>query len=151
LIALLIKPAYDRPVFDHCLYFNTSALARRLDREWSLAFAGFGLTPPQGFMLRVVLERPGLLQSQLADALSIARATATRTVDGLVRLELVERRATEGDGREVAVYPTAAGRRLRNALTEASGAVTARLKASLGSGEFADVVGKIRGVRSALG
>jgi DNA-binding MarR family transcriptional regulator len=142
---------YDGAVFDHCLYFNTSALARRLDREWAVAFERFGLTPPQGFMLRVVLERPGLLQSQLAEALSIARATATRTVDGLVRLELVERRATGGDGREVAVFPTVAARRIRGPLTEASGAVTARLKASLGSGEFADVVDRIRGVRSALG
>jgi len=53
-------------MFDHCLYFNTSALARRLEREWSEAFEDFGLTPPQAFMLRAVIERQELLQSELS-------------------------------------------------------------------------------------
>jgi len=43
-------------MFDHCLYFNTSALARRLEREWTVAFKPFDLTPPQAFTLRAVLE-----------------------------------------------------------------------------------------------
>ena len=85
-------------MFDHCLYFNTSALARRLDREWSEAFARFGLTPAQGFMLRAVLDRPGMAQSQLAEEMSIARPTATRALDGLERLGLIERQSSERDG-----------------------------------------------------
>ena len=70
-------------MFDQCLYFNTSALARRLEREWTEAFEPFGVTPPQGFMLRAVLERPGMLQRELSEVLSIARPTATRSLDGL--------------------------------------------------------------------
>ena len=50
-------------MFDHCFYFNTTALARILEREWTRAFKPFGLTPSQAFMLRVVLEKPALLQS----------------------------------------------------------------------------------------
>ena len=49
-------------MFDHCLYFNTTALARLLEKEWSAAFASFELTPPQAFMLRLVLDQPGLSQ-----------------------------------------------------------------------------------------
>ena len=137
-------------MFDHCLYFNTSALARRLDREWTEAFAGFGLTPAQGFMLRAVLDRPGMAQSELAAQMSIARPTATRALDGLEKLGYVERQPGASDGREIAVQPTAEARKLKTALAEASGAVTKRLKRLLGEAGFTDTVSRIKGVRSAL-
>jgi MarR family transcriptional regulator, temperature-dependent positive regulator of motility len=138
-------------MFDHCLYFNTSALARRLEREWTLAFEPFGLTAPQAFLLRAVLDRPGMLQSELSKELSIARATTTRALDGLQARKYIARHATAGDGREVAIMPTAAAVRLKPALNDASGVVTTRMKAVLGSAEFGDTVSKIRGVRLALG
>jgi MarR family transcriptional regulator, temperature-dependent positive regulator of motility len=137
-------------MFDHCLYFNTTALARRLDREWTEAFAPFGLTPSQGFMLRAVLERPGMAQSALAAEMSIARPTATRALDGLARLELIERQPGEADRREVTIHPTAQGRALQAGLNAASGAVTARLKRLLGPQAFVDVVSQVKGVRAAL-
>ncbi len=137
-------------MFDHCLYFNTSALARRLDREWGEAFARFGLTPAQGFMLRAVLARPGMVQSELAAVLSIARPTATRALDGLEKLRLLERRPSGKDGREVAVVATDAGRELKARLDQCSGAVTKRLKHLLGEVGFNDTVASIKGVRSAL-
>lgn len=138
-------------MFEHCLYFNTTALARLVEREWTTAFKPLGLTPSQGFMLRVVLARPGLLQSELAQELSISRPTATRTLDGLQNLAMVERRKTEADGREFAIYPTAAAIVLKDSINAASGAVTRRLKGALGPAEFDDVVGRIRSVRATLG
>ena len=137
-------------MFDHCLYFNTTALARRLEREWTDAFGEFGLSPPQAFMLRVVLQKPGLLQCELADELSIARPTATRALDFLQTKGLIERRRRDGDGREISIHPTKAALAIHAALNSASGAVTARLKKMLGSAEFGLTVSKIRGVRSAL-
>lgn len=137
-------------MFDHCIYFNTTALARRLEREWTGAFRPFELTAPQAFMLRAVLERPGMLQRELADQLTIARPTATRALDGLETKGLIERRAVERDGRELEIYPTRKSRVIRLALNEASGTVTSRLKKVLGAGEFADIVAKVKGVRSAL-
>ncbi|MDP9010806.1 MAG: MarR family transcriptional regulator [Pseudomonadota bacterium] len=137
-------------MFDHCLYFNTSALARRLEREWTEAFAVFELTPPQAFMLRAVMDRQGLLQSELSEALSIARPTATRALDGLEAKGYIERRRSAADGREISIYPTPRAIRLKASLNEASGAVTTKLRKTLGSGEFTDAVATIRGVRSAL-
>ena len=137
-------------MFDHCLYFNTAALARRLEQEWAQAFDPFGLTPPQAFMLRAVLARPGLLQSELSAELSIARPTATRGLDGLQARGYIERHRTGVDGREVSIHPTAAAVRLAAALNEASGAVTSRLKRTLGGVEFTDAVSKLRVIRSAL-
>ena len=137
-------------MFDHCLYFNTTALARVLEREWTRAFKPFGLTPSQAFMLRVVLEKPALLPSALAKELAIARPTATRTLDGLQKLELVERRNTATDGREYAIHPTASAIALRDSLNAASGAVTRRLKKDLGPGHFDDTVTKVKQIRSTL-
>ena len=137
-------------MFDHCLYFNTTALARVLEREWSRAFKPFGLTPPQAFLLRAVLAQPGMLQSQLARELVVSRPTATRSLDGLQDLGLLERRATAGDARESAIYPTAAALAMRDALNAASAAVTASLKESLGEQHFAGMVSNLKDARATL-
>jgi DNA-binding MarR family transcriptional regulator len=137
-------------MFDHCLYFNTTALARVLEREWTKAFKPFGLTPSQAFMLRVVLEKPGLLQSELATELAISRPTATRTLDGLQKMKMLQRRTTEHDGRESAIHPTALAVTMTEKLNAASAEVTKRLKKELGIAHFDETVAKVRRVRSAL-
>jgi DNA-binding MarR family transcriptional regulator len=137
-------------MFDHCLYFNTTALARRLEREWTEAFSMFGLSPPQAFMLRVILAKPGLLQRELADELFIARPTATRALDFLQTKGLIERRGRDGDGREVCIQPTKNAIAIHAALNKASGTVTSKLKRLLGEDEFGETVSKIRSVRSGL-
>ena len=137
-------------MFDHCLYFNTTALARRLEREWSKAFRPFGLTPPQAFMLRAVLARPGLLQSELANLLSVSRPTITRAVDGLVARKLVLRSGLPHDSRLVALHPTPAAVALGPQLNEASGAVTRRLRRGLGNTRFDASVAQARELRAAL-
>jgi DNA-binding MarR family transcriptional regulator len=138
-------------MFDHCLYFNTTALARLVEREWVKALKPLGLTPSQAFMLRVVLEKPSLLQNELAKELTISRPTATRILDGLQKLELVERRTTESDGREYAIYPTPLAQNMKDSITAASAGVTKRLKEKLGHSQFDEAVSKIRNIRSTLG
>jgi DNA-binding MarR family transcriptional regulator len=137
-------------MFDQCLHFNTTALARVLEREWARAFKPFGLTPPQGFMLRAVLQQPGMLQSELARVLVIQRPTATRALDGLEKLGFVVRRPTGGDGRELAIEPTAAACEIEAALNAASGDVTRRLKKTLGTQAFDTAVAHVRQTRAAL-
>jgi DNA-binding MarR family transcriptional regulator len=137
-------------VFDECLYFNTTALARLLEKEWTAAFASFGLTPPQAFLLRLVLDRPGLSQRELADAMTIARPTATRALDGLELRKLIRRWAGDADAREQHIHPTPAAEAIRGALNAASGNVTRRLKQLLGPQVFEQTVGKIRDVRAAI-
>ncbi len=138
-------------MFDHCLYFNTTALARVLEREWSKAFKPFGLTPSQAFMLRAVLKKPCMLQSELAKELAISRSTATRTLDGLQQLGLLLRHATGNDGRESAIQATATGISLQEQLDAASGEVTKRLKKELGVAHFDETVTKVKQVRSTIG
>ena len=137
-------------MFDDCLYFNTSALARRLERVWTVAFEPFDLTPPQAFTLRAVLDHPGLLQRELAEGLAIARPTATRALDALEAKGLIKRVSLERDGREQAIHPTSEAVTMKAALNEASGVVTRKLKRLLGAGEFSDVVAKLRTIRAAI-
>lgn len=137
-------------MFDGCLYFNASALARMLEREWTRAYKPYGLTPSQAFMLRAVLARPGLLQSELAAALVISRPTATRTLDGLERLGLAERCATERDGRESAIRPTAAAIAMHPGLNAAGAEATRRVKRRLGAARFGELVAGMKAVRTHL-
>ncbi len=137
-------------MFDHCLFFNTTALARVVDKEWTLAFKPFGITPSQGFLLRVVLKRPGLSQHELATELTISRPTATRLLDGLQALHLVERRSTASDARHWAVYPTAEAEAMHAAINKASGEVTRRIQQQIGKENFDETVARVRSVCAAL-
>jgi DNA-binding MarR family transcriptional regulator len=137
-------------MFEQCLYFNTTSLARQLEKEWTSAFKPFGLTPSQAFMLRVVLDKASLLQSELASEMNISRPTATRALDGLERLSLIKRAASEKDGREQEIHPTKKAIEMKEAINAASVAVAKRLKKSLGTSHFEDVVDQIRGISSAL-
>ncbi|HUW75504.1 MAG TPA: MarR family transcriptional regulator [Gallionella sp.] len=141
---------YSYAMFDHCMYFNTAALARQLERNWTEAYKPFGLTAPQGFLLRAVLRRPGILQGQLAAELAIARPTATRALDGLVAKKLITRQPSNSDGREIEVHPTVRAVALQVPLDKASAAITTRIKRVIGEVPFADLVASVREVRSAL-
>jgi DNA-binding MarR family transcriptional regulator len=137
-------------MFDECLYFNTVALARRLEREWAIAFKPFELSPSQAFLLRTILIQPGQLQRELADSLAISRPTATRVLDGLAAKGLIERRDSGRDGREYFIYPTRKAILLQAPINEASGKVTKRLKKLMNEDVFAEAVEKVRGIRSIL-
>lgn len=137
-------------MFDHCLYFNTTALARVVEREWAKAFQPFGLTPPQAFLLRMVLAQPGLAQHELATALTVARPTATRLLDGLQSLGLIERKPLADDARHWSIHPTSSALAIREALNNASGAVTTKIQMQIGKAVFLDTVSKVRSVCSAL-
>lgn len=137
-------------MFEQCLYFNTTALARQLEKEWTDAFAPFELTPPQAFMLRTVLEQPNLLQREIAESMAISRPTATRALNGLTEKGFIRRVTSEQDGREQSIQPTDSAVAIHKALNTASQEVTTRLKLVLGDEIFTDAVAKVRGVRSAL-
>lgn len=147
---MLTIRAYDARMFDHCLYFNTTALARVVEREWARAFKPFGLTAPQAFLLRMVLAQPGLSQHEIASQLTISRPTATRLIDGLQALDLIERRSIAHDARHWSVYATTRGKRLQEPLNAASAAVTRRIQQHVGKENFLETVGKVRAVCSAL-
>lgn len=138
-------------MFDHCLYFNTTALARIVEREWNAAYQPFDLTAPQGFVLRAVLRRPGLLNSELAAIFGIARPTATRLLDALLAKSLIERRPSAADGREWNIFPTAAALALDGPINAVSAELDQRLRRQMGGERFDDSISALRGVREKIG
>jgi len=133
-------------MFEQCLYFNTTSLARKLEREWTVAFKPYSLTPPQAFMLRVILQKPDSLQSELATEMNISRSTATRTLDGLQKLGYVKRSTSNKDGRESEIHPTAKAIKIKDELNEASVDISKKFKKLLGNDVFERVVGDVRAV-----
>ncbi len=137
-------------MFEQCLYFNTTSLARKLEREWTQAFKSFNLTPPQAFMLRVVLQKQTALQGELASEMNITRSTATRTLDGLQKLGYIQRNANTEDGRELQIQPTAKALKIKDGLNNASGEVTKKFRKLLGNDVFERVVGEVRAVNEVI-
>lgn len=137
-------------MFEQCLYFNTTSLARKLEREWTVAFKPFSLTAPQAFMLRVIVQKPASLQSELANEMNISRSTATRTLDGLQKLGYIKRSPSNKDGRESEIHPTNKATKVIGEINQASGEVTKRLRKLLGNEEFERVVGDVRTVSKAV-
>jgi len=80
----------------------------------------------------------------------ISRPTATRLLDGLQALGLVERRSLESDGRHWAVFPTAQAEAMHAGINKASGEVTRRIQQQIGKENFDETVARVRSVSSAL-
>jgi DNA-binding MarR family transcriptional regulator len=137
-------------MFDHCIYFNITVLARLVEREWAAAFKPFDLTPPQGFMLRSILATPGRSQFEIADALTISRPTATRLLHGLEKLKLIERRPLEGDARHWVVFPMPKAIKMLESLNAASATVTRRIQKEIGKDKFDEAVRLVRSIGGAL-
>jgi DNA-binding MarR family transcriptional regulator len=100
---------------------DAAALARELERLFSALVREGGrlgftetvaITPTQRVALFALVDHGALRLGALADAIATTDATATRTVQALERLGLVEREPDPADGRGIRVAATAEGRRL---------------------------------------
>ncbi|TCT06609.1 MarR family winged helix-turn-helix transcriptional regulator [Aquabacter spiritensis] len=72
--------------------------------------ADLGLFPGQESVLKLLVEQDGRTMGDLASALRVRPPTASKTIARLTTQGLVERRATDGDGRLVRVFLTETGR-----------------------------------------
>ncbi len=131
-------------MFERCLYFNLNALTRRLNRVWESEFRQVGLSAPHAYVMRLVLNEPGILQKQLADALHLDPSTVTRFVDALTARRLVRRSPNHTDRRSAAVFPTAEGKRLHDRLERIGEGLYQALRTKLGSKRFQELVRALR-------
>lgn len=123
----------DAPTLDtylhHCLYFTANSLARAVGQLAEKAFEGTGLSPAHGFCMMLVIERPGITQKELAQALHLAPSTVTRFLDRLQDRGFVVR---EAQGRLSRVSPTADGLALSEPMARAWKALYQRYSEILG-------------------
>lgn len=89
--------------FSRCLYFSTSALARKVEKLAVESWSKTGLAPGHAYLLMMVLEYPGIQPGALAEELQLKPSTVTRFIEKLEARKLVIR---SSDGKLTNVYPT---------------------------------------------
>lgn len=131
-------------MFDRCLYFNTNVLARKVDKLWAQAYGELGLAPAHAYLLRLLLEKPGLVQRDIAQELSLEKSTITRFIDKMVEEDYLYRTISKGSLREQAVYPTEKAIALKDKLNETGNQLYKKMQQLLNEDELKSMVGKIR-------
>ena len=92
-----------------CLYFTANALARKVEKLAIESWKKLHLSPSHGYLLKLVIEEPGMQPGELSDQLQLTPSTITRLIEKLEEKKLVVRTT---DGRVTNVYPTPAGKNL---------------------------------------
>jgi DNA-binding MarR family transcriptional regulator len=128
-------------MFERCLYFNVNALARKVNAIWDQAFAEFELSPAHAYLLRLVLESPGITQTRIADELNLEKSTVTRFINALEDRRLLKRSRT---GRETMVNPTAQAKKIQKQLNQTGEQLYQRMLASVGKTELTQLVRSLR-------
>jgi len=89
--------------FCGCLYFTTNALARKVEKLAVESWKKIGLAPSHAYLLKLVIDEPGMQAGVLAEQLQLTPSTITRLIEELEEKKLVTR-VTEG--KTTNVFPT---------------------------------------------
>ena len=138
-------------MFERCLYFNTNALVRRVNRIWKEAYAEFGLSPSHAYLLRLVLAQPGLSQSTIGEELRLEKSTVTRFIDkmeseGYLTRTVALRRTT----REQNIYPTDKARAIHDRLEAIGSELYSQMMTAVGDDALPQLVGGLRKAANSL-
>ncbi len=98
--------------FDEYLFYLITQVHNRRVRDFSAPLEALGLTIALWRVLSTISRLDGCLMSELAEFTTTDRTTLTRSVDLLVDMAMVERRATPDDRRLVRVELTERGRKI---------------------------------------
>lgn len=92
--------------FNNCLFFTANKLSRAITKMAEESFRKSGLSPTHAFLMMLVIDKPGISQSELAEAMHLKPSTITRFVDKLVERGLIERKT---EGKRSLNFPTENG------------------------------------------
>ena len=128
-------------MFERCLYFNANALARQVNKLWEQAFDDLGLSPAHAYLLRLVLDQPGISQGRIAEELKLEKSTVTRFVDSLQQRGYLNRARS---GREVKVMPTQKCKKIDRQLQSRGDTLYKQMSELIGKRNLADLVKQLR-------
>jgi len=138
-------------MFERCLYFNVNALSRTVNRIWTKAFKELGLSPSHAYLLRLVLEQPGLLQKDIAQQLKLEKSTVTRFLDVLQKKGYVRRqKLASGDRREQGILPTRKAEGIKDALNAKGDELYGRMLGTIGKDELTALIARLREVAQTI-
>lgn len=115
-----------------------------IQADVNAALAPFDLRMGTFSTLVMIVDNPGLRQSQLADVLAIEPPNLVLVIDELERRGLITRERAVDDRRAYALLVTLAGRRLHDAALAAVKAHEARMTAGLTDAERAQLIRALR-------
>jgi MarR family transcriptional regulator, organic hydroperoxide resistance regulator len=99
--------------YSSCVYFSSSALARKVEKIAVQSWKPVGLSPSHGYLLMNVIDEPGIQPGSLADQLQLQPSTITRLIEKLEEKKLVIRTT---EGKLTNVYPTPKAKELQAGL-----------------------------------
>ncbi len=110
---------YSIRMFDRCLYFNTNHLSRVMTKKCNQAFEPFGLSAAHAYLIRLVLNQPGMLQKEIAEELHLEKSTITRFISKMQQQGYLVRQASQsGDLKQQAIYPTQKAKSIQQQLEQ---------------------------------
>jgi|APSaa5957512622_1039677.scaffolds.fasta_scaffold175736_1 DNA-binding MarR family transcriptional regulator len=101
---------------ESCLFFNTNAFSRLLNKIAENEFKILKLSPAHGTLLLIVFDNPGINPKELSRHLHLTPSTITRFVDALVKKDYVSKKSK---GKSVFIHPTENGLSLKSDIAKA--------------------------------
>lgn len=115
--------------------FRLAALGRKISRQYSAAFAPYGITPTQSFILFDLVRNDGSSVKDIAARIQLDSPAVTGVIDRLVKEGLVRRQEDPSDRRSLQIYLTSRGRELAQQLLPLAREFNRSLQAGLNPGE----------------
>ncbi len=138
-------------MFDRCLYFNSNILIRKIEKIWADAYSDVNLAPAHAYLLRLVLEKPGLAQKDIAVELSLDKSTITRFIDKMVIEGYLYRAASPtGNLKEQFIYPTDKAIELKEKLNSIGSDLYKKMQSLFSAEELKSIVGWIHSANQKL-
>ncbi len=134
--------------FSACLLFSANALARAMTVIGDEEFGKLGLAYSHAYLLREVIDNPGVTPTHLSDLLYLTPSTITRLIEKLETKGLVTRR---NEGKNTFVEPTVQGKALGNELLAAWQRTWIRYAAAIGEESAQTLTKQIFNAAKALG
>ncbi len=130
-----------------CLYFTTSALARKVERLAVESWKSVHLSPSHAYLLMMVIEEPGMQPGTLANQLQLSPSTITRLIEKLEEKKLVVRTT---EGKITNVYPSPTGKKMLPELQQCSSNFYTNYCAVLGKDESKKMIENINNLADKL-
>jgi len=131
--------------------YNVKRASNVIQNDLALVLKPFELRMITFTALVLIVDNPGVRQSQLADSLSIERPNFVIVIDELERRELIVRERVPADRRAFAFKVTLKGRRLRDRAMRAVQAHEMDLLQALNKKKRSEITEAMRMIESSSG
>ncbi len=132
-------------MFERCLYFNTNHLFRLTEKKFTEAYSELNLAPAHAYLLRLVLQEPGIIQRDIAITLHLDKSTVTRFIKKMTHEGYLEKKLiTENNMKSPGIFPTTKTKKIASRLNTIGDQLYASLQQTIDSDELSDLVESIK-------